>query len=279
MNIEIADQPYGGLPTGERTVFAVANVIEGVIVEFRFVGNEKVDLIETLPEAIELFSNFGATKIEPFQQNAISVNLNAEGAANSSVAIMDSGWRITDPELDMIFTLTSGLASIQLRTYASWSETIVPKLYCLLQAVEKLAKPKIVSRVGLRYINRLIGEEGKSCAQWSGRIKNEFLGPISSSSLGPKIRDSQQILGINLEPGIGANLRHGPLVDASSGQGNYIIDIDVFNEISQPIEIESLMLLAQRLNRTAFSIFKLMMTENEISNLNSDSLSLVAKEG
>ena len=132
---------------------------------------------------------------------------------------------------------------------------------------KRSSKPRIVHKNWVEIckpVNRNVGEPAD---QWKGRVESSFLGPIEHPLLGKLVREAHQILRFEIEPGVFAVLRHGPLADVESGLGSYIVDIDVSVERAVDFDPAVVLQLAQRLNRTAFSIFKLVLSKEELHQM------------
>ena len=266
MTSDLLDKPFGDLPEGETLNFKDSK-IEAVIVEIRYPEIKSSNLADSAGKLLKVFSKYGVSQIESAEQHNISVNLGKDRKSDSQIQIADKGWQISDPEKSVVFTLMSSMASLQFRTYDRWSVSVLPQLESLLSITKEVLSPELSTRIGLRYVNRLIGNVGEPADQWKGRVESSFLGPIEHPLLGKLVREAHQILRFEIEPGVFAVLRHGPLADVESGLGSYIVDIDVSVERAVDFDPAVVLQLAQRLNRTAFSIFKLVLSKEELHQM------------
>ncbi len=266
MTSDVLDRPFGDLPEGQTLNFK-SSKIEAVIVEIRYTEIEHVDLADSASKLLNAFSRYGVSQIEPAEQHNLNVNIGKDGKTDAQTQITDKGWRISDPEKSVVFTLMNSLASLQIRTYDRWSLSVLPQLESLLSTTKEVINPELSVRIGLRYVNRLIGKVGAPADQWRGRVEPSFLGPIEHPLFGKIVREAHQVLKFELEPGVFAVLRQGPLADAESGLGNYIVDIDVSVEQAMQFNPDMVLELAQRLNRTAFSIFKFVLSKDELKQM------------
>ena len=266
MTSDLLDKPFGDLPEGETLNFKDSK-IEAVIVEIRYTEIKSSSLGNSAGKLLNAFSKYGVSQIESAEQHNVNVNLGKDGKSESQIQITDKGWQISDPEKSIVITLMSSMASLQFRTYERWSVSVLPQLESLLSITKEVLNPEMSTRIGLRYVNRLIGNVGGPADQWRGRVESSFLGPIEYPLLGNLVREAHQILRFELEPGVFAVLRHGPLADVESGLGSYIVDIDVSVERAVDFEPTVVLQLAQRLNRTAFSIFKLVLSKEELQQM------------
>jgi len=166
-----------------------------------------------------------------------------------------------------MFTLLPNLAIVQVRGYERWRTSLRPQLEAMLTATEQHAAPTIVQRLGLRYINRLTGTPGESPEAWARRIAPAFRGPLAEPSIGRLLRGAHQQLELALEPDVGAIIRHGLVPNPADNEFGYLIDLDVFDTTSRVFSGDAIVDRIQRLNRTAFRLFQLMLTEEQIDKM------------
>ena len=125
-----------------------------------------------------------------------------------------------------------------------------------------------MSRLGLRYVDRFVDLEAKSPRWWVGRINEFMLGPVSHSELGPRVKSAQQQIEIVLGTAQGALIRHGPIADpAANGSTSYFLDIDMFDLEPQRFDPTSLVDKLEVLNRSAASLFQLVLEQDYLRTL------------
>lgn len=272
-----ADLPLGGLPSGQRVQLR-GHHIEAAICEIRFVSgsdsvsDEKAQLILSA-----LGEPLGLTRIEPALQQQIEVKIVGGRPVLPSVDLVDQGWRYSSADMSRVVTVMPSIVSLQVATYERWSTTLRPALEALLVAVDMALKPSMVQRIGLRYVNRLSDPEVLSATDWVGRIDPELLGVIRHTILGSYVRNMQQQVDLALEDGKGAVLRHGLVPGPPAG--DYLIDLDVFDEVAHPFAAESVLNRAQRMNRTAFAIFQQLLTTKQLMDMDPVDLDVRQEEG
>jgi uncharacterized protein (TIGR04255 family) len=137
----------------------------------------------------------------------------------------------------------------------------------LVQALAELQAPQILQRVGLRYVNRLTDPLATEPGAWRGRLTDALLGLTADETFMSRVTATQQQVQVALEPGIGCVLRHGAFLDATTSAYSYLLDIDVYNARASAFELNDIVHVAKRLNRTAFAVFARLVTAEYLSTL------------
>jgi hypothetical protein len=81
------------------------------------------------------------------------------------------------------------------------------------------------------------------------------------------VRQAQQQVEVTLDGRHGALLRHGPIHDQSSKSVNYLLDLDVFAHAASPFNPAEVVDAAERLNRTALSLFQACVSAAYLKSL------------
>jgi len=260
------ERPFGDLPL-TRHVLLADNRIEAAVVEVRFLGAGQEFSADVAAAVLAVLSERTAvTRLDTAEQRELSVTF-AGGQAEPSVEVTSRGWRFSSADENQLFTLLPNVAIVQVRGYERWSTSLRPQLEAMLAATEQHAAPTIVQRLGLRYINRLAGTPGEPPEAWARRIAPAFHGPLAEPTIGPLLRGAHQQLELALEPNVGAVIRHGLVPNPADNEFGYLIDLDVFDTASRVFSWEEVVDRVQRLNRTAFRLFQLMLTDEQIDNM------------
>jgi uncharacterized protein (TIGR04255 family) len=260
-------RPLAGLPWADRTLLARAP-LELAIVEVRFAG------ARILPDdaGLQMRERLGAaglnlTRLEPRQTQRVNLT---PGAA-PTVEVGTNGWLLANADGTTQVTLLPEAAVFQTATYHRWSVSMRPSLEAVLAAVGELAAPPVVIRIGLRYVNRFVDPAAATVAAWKGRIAERFLGPICHPHLGDLVKGSLQQVELVFSDSQGAIIRHGPFVDEMSGRSvSYLLDIDCYDSTPSQFDLTELANRAEVLNRTAASLFQLVITDDYRYLLQSD---------
>lgn len=149
-------------------------------------------------------------------------------------------WRFADVADDWTVVLAQDFVSLETRAYVDF-EDFQARLRRVLHALIATVRPKVCTRIGLRYINEL--RPGHH--EWTTVVRSELLGPMAVPALSDHaVRWTQQIL-LQGPEGERVNINHGVLpsgttVEQRAGEeppGDepfYLLDLDAYREFSRP---------------------------------------------
>lgn len=260
------DIPLGDLPSADPTLLGNAP-LEVAVIEIRYTSSAS----EISPETAAAFrdklvENTGVDypNIQPTVQQQMRIDFGANGV--SQVAAESRGWQIASANGTLI-TLMPDILIMQINRYERWSTSVKPPLTVLVESLAQLVKPSLVHRIGLRYVDRFHDSGFDSAAAWHGRIHDTLLGPVLNPDFGARVQGAQQQVEIRIDDHHGALLRHGPVRDDSGKCVQYLLDTDVFRHSSFTFDPGQVVISAERLNRTALSIFQSSVTDTYLKEL------------
>lgn len=263
----ISTVPLGGLPAADTTPLANAP-LDVAIIEVRFTS----DLAEVPVEmAARLRDRLGAAldadfpSIQPATQGTMEFNLSAGGASWSGD--QTKGWQVSSSDGQRVATVFPGSLIWQVGAYERWKASMRAPLEVLLSQVEVDIVPSLVQRIGLRYVDRFADPGCRTLQDWRGKIDDALLGPIRNIVFGSMVRNAQQQVEVVLDGRHGALLRHGPIYDQSLNRVDYMLDLDVFSHASTSFEASDVVEVAERLNRTALSLFQACLSAQYLKSL------------
>jgi uncharacterized protein (TIGR04255 family) len=261
-------------------VLLTNNRIEAAVAEVRFLGAEKEQFSSDDATAMlaELSERTAVTRLETAEQRELSFSF-VGGDPEPSVEVTSRGWRFSSADENQLFTLLPNIAIVQVRGYERWSTSLRPQLEAMLATTVQHAAPTIVQRLGLRYINRLVGTPGEPPQAWARRIAPAFHGPLAEPTVGRLLRGAHQQLELALEPDVGAIIRHGLVPNPADDEFGYLVDLDVFDTRSKVFSVDEVVNRVQRLNRTAARLFQLMLTEEQVDNMDPIAIDITQPEG
>ncbi|HWJ65119.1 MAG TPA: TIGR04255 family protein [Nocardioides sp.] len=261
------DVPLGGLPSADTTLLKNAP-LEVAIIEVRFtsaLAAVPVDLAARAREALTTALEVDFPIIQPATQGTMQVNFNAGGASWSGDET--KGWQVASGDGQHSATVFPGSLIWQVGDYRRWSESMRAPLEVLLGAITKDLAPSLVQRIGLRYVDRFVDPTCTTLSDWFGKIDDTLLGPLGNSVFGSMVHQAQQQFEVTLDGRHGALLRHGPIHDQSSKSVNYLLDIDVFAHAAAVFNAADVVDGAERLNRTALSLFQACVSAEYLKSL------------
>lgn len=253
------DVPFGGLKTSGRVILD-DNRIVAVHAEARFVREDNV-LKEA--DAVKIWKKLGKENFpsfEPTEQNQQNVVITPQGAEVSQL-VVNKGWILSDADKTHSVMLMPSAVNIRALKYTRFSESIGIPFSNALAAYADVTKVSLVSRIGLRYINRLTDSEALSPTFWGPKVKPAFAGLIDGD-LGVHVTGSIQQLQMKLEPTVLAIINSGVFQDTSMGGAySFLVDIDVFREQAMDFEVAACANFTRKLNRTSVALFEQTLTK------------------
>jgi uncharacterized protein (TIGR04255 family) len=261
------DVPLGGLPSADRTLLP-AGPLEVAIIKVRFTSGTTdipVDVATRVRDVLGHAANIEYTTIQPATQGTMQINFGGEGPSWSGG--QTQGWQIASADGRRSVTLMPGSLIMQTTDYERWSLSMKAPLTAVLNEIAQDVGPTLVQRIGLRYVDRFQDNQCKTIGDWRGKIDDTLLGPILNSVFGAKVGAAQQHVEVALDSKHGAVLRHGPAPDLSTKSINYLLDLDVFNHAAEPFMPKDVIYTAERLNRTALSLFQACVSTDYLESL------------
>jgi uncharacterized protein (TIGR04255 family) len=265
--LTVTGGPLGGLPSADKTLLATAPV-ELATCEVRFTSAQSsvsVETVERIRDDLAKTLDIDLPNIQPATQGMMQVNFQAGGASWSGDQA--KGWQVSTAEGQHSATVLPGSVIWQVGTYKRWSLSMRAPLEVLLGAIAADLSPSLVHRIGVRYVNRFADPSCKALSDWTGKIDPTLLGPLGNSVFGKKVTGEQQQVEIALDGRHGAVLRHGPVPDQASKTVNYLLDLDVFANASTSFRETEVLGTAERLNRSALSLFQACVSVDYLKSL------------
>jgi uncharacterized protein (TIGR04255 family) len=266
-SLAITDVPLGGLPSADTTLLADAP-LEVAIIEVRFtsaLAEVPAEVAARVRDALAEVLEVDIPNIQPATQGTMQINFNAGGA--SWFGDEAKGWQVASSDGRHSATVFPGSVIWQVGDYKRWSVSMRAPLEVLLNVVAADLAPSLVQRIGLRYVDRFVDPACKTLGDWFGKIDDTLLGPLGNPIFGSMVRQAQQQVEVTLDGRHGALLRHGPIHDQSSKSVNYLLDIDVFAHAASSFKPSEVVDAAERLNRTALSLFQACVSAEYLKSL------------
>lgn len=264
----ITDVPLGGLPSADKTLLAQAP-LEVAIVEVRFTtaatevpASAVVDWRDALAATLEV----DLPNIQPATQGTMHVDFNNEGPS-AWAGDQINGWQIASNDGQHNLTIFPSSLVWQVGSYERWASSMRAPLEVLLHAVGRDLAPTLIQRVGLRYVDRFVDPTCKNLTDWFGKIDGALLGPLGNQTFGQMVQQAHQQVELVIDGSHGALLRHGPIRDKNSKGVDYLLDLDVFAHAAGPFNPSDVLDGAERLNRTALSLFQACVSADYLKSL------------
>lgn len=254
--------PFGGLPVAESWRELTKNQLQLVVLEAQF-----TDVADPISASDGLLIRDAAVahgldqpRVESAVRHDVQVSLADDGDHVLSETVT-KGWRYTVGDDALVAVLLPSALVVQTSTYRSFGASIGRPFLHLLSAVGEHLAPQALSRIGLRYVNRLTDSDATTPNYWTSRINPAFLGPVMDPTLSTFASTSQQQMELALEGSIGAMMRYGLLKEVGDpARWSFLVDIDVYDTGLQPWDPRATFEHARRLNATALTLFQHLVT-------------------
>ncbi|WP_108645599.1 TIGR04255 family protein [Polynucleobacter rarus] len=175
-------------------------------------------------------------------------------------------WRFSDHPVDWQWrvTLTSQFITLESTQYTS-RDDFIERLQVILEAVEEHIKPAMMIRLGIRYINRILGKELQDL---SLLVRPEIAGVVGTSmansiylSLSETVFDLE---GKKMTARWGM-VPSGVTVDPSTtlpiDEPSFLIDLDVFEEIPSGFQSGEITIKAKLFAERSYAFFRWAVTD------------------
>src|SRR5205085_2135731 len=127
---------------------------------------------------------------------------------DSGIPNVESGtgalqWQFADEDDNWNVVLTDSYLTLEARAYRDFQD-FLRRFRRLVEALRDHIKPKVVTRIGLRYIDEI-----RTDMPWPQVIRHELLGPLGTVELGAKTELSVQRLVLRYSASQAINISHG----------------------------------------------------------------------
>lgn len=248
----LEDVPFGNLPLHEEKVIFDHQYIDLVALEVRWaspLSDIEQGAAVRIRDAIEAsIDGVALPVIERVEQRALTVELGDGQVIQNPV---DAGYVLRAQDQNIAVSLLPQSVGIQTSAYTRWSESMKPLIAATLAGVADTLNPGLVSRIGLRYVNRINDDACTAPKDWATRLSPALVAPYRDWGLQQWVNVSRAQIDFALDANQGARLQHGAMSPT-----DYLIDIDVYSQRSQSLDVADLVSSFTRMNRTAVAIFQ-----------------------
>lgn len=223
------------------------------------------------PAAIAFHERLGGesgvySKIEPIAGGRIVLEMGPSGPIPQA-AQQQTGWTLETEDGTWSLTLLPDSIGLQANegsgAYKGWDD-FRGRLSEALGALEEVATPTIVHRLGLRFVDRIPGsplgvEDARS---WSEYISANFLGAVAEPRIAEAAKFAQQQLVLDVGDGTNCTLRQGLAAVLSPPERNaeYVIDADVYRERGRPFNAATILDSVDVFMQTVDGLFGMIAT-------------------
>lgn len=215
---------------------------------------------------------FSLRELPRIQLSVQPISPTAQGMQEPARGATAGGWRLSAKDGSWHVNTEVGSVSVEASSYGTWITDFSPRLERVLSALEAVGPPVVESRLGLRYINILVGSAmGKARlstpSELGGLIAPWLLGPLSHSQLQDFVQVAQGRVVFRFDQA-NAILNHG-VVSAENGELGYLIDVDTFREGGRAFQVHGILTQSEIMHKVALGLFQASLTPEILESLRS----------
>jgi uncharacterized protein (TIGR04255 family) len=243
----------------DRTILAFPPLIV-TLAQVRF--EERAELAEaSVATALRgRFAAHGLTSATQVHVQQFVVGASEAGASAESSSKVAAGWQFKAPDDAVVVTVLRDQVSLEVKKYPGWDEFVSTWRSCI-EGVLEIVKPELVTRLGLRYVNRVTPRASTSAEQWhaEGLVDAAFLGPSSGSPLSRFVTATEGRAALKFPDGAQAMVHHG--VVAEDEAQVFVLDIDCFSTLADEFSVDGLSERLRALNDHSLEVFQEVVKE------------------
>lgn len=194
------------------------------------------------------------------------------GVASAGPTESFHGWHLKSADGSWTAALLPGHFSLETTSYTRWAD-FEARLVDLTQAIASTVPPVMEQRLGLRYVDRLVGLGVHEPTQWSKWIAAPILGPVLHPVIGAGVTSTRQQIDLDLGDGHTCVLRHGTVRDGDApadAQVTYLLDFDIFRSQSRRFVPGHVAEATRAFHAKADALFRQVITDDLLRHLESD---------
>jgi uncharacterized protein (TIGR04255 family) len=231
--------------------------IEEAVVEFRFDSGGEWD--PTLPGKLHSHPNLqGRYPGRPRAQRTLEASLKAGADQPPNVSFKEGIVRVQllDESAKRMVTLGPDVLGVNdLRPYTGWS-AFRPRVQAALSAYAEIASPKLVVRIGVRYVNKIL------VSREPLNLEDYFLcGPRTILGLPSTLNAFTVRTQHVFDDGVKLLLTFANLEEPSVRAPQFLLDLDVSWEGSEPVAVDEAMARVDDLHEREGTAFEATITD------------------
>lgn len=174
-------------------------------------------------------------------------------------------WRFSDVEGHWRVSLAPDFLALETTAYTSRSDYLL-RFQDVVVALDEHVEPKLVDRLGIRYIDRIVGQAVNDIAKL---VRPEVRGITGTSAAGRALHAlSESMFAVNGARLLArwGRLPAGATVDPSAiepiNELSWILDIDMFSSQAVPFAVDHIVNDARRFAERIYTFFRWAVTED-----------------
>ncbi len=241
----------------EEIVLSTAPLIR-VIAQVRFplvVAIEQRDFIAPFQEAIR--ADYPQLRQEQTQALVL-------GPGGLSPADKERVWRFSDISGHWRVTLAPTFLALETTSYTTRLE-FFDRLRRVLDVLERRVEPKVVDRIGIRYVDRISGEPMGRIADLVRPEVRGITGTIAEQHLQHSLTESLFVLEESRLLARWGRIPPGVTVDPNAiepiGEASWVLDLDMFSAEPMPFSASGVARVGEEFARRIYTFFRWAVTD------------------
>lgn len=202
------------------------------------------------------------TSLNPIHQQQVlfAAGPGIEAAPSVSTGAQ-MGWQLAARDGSWSLGVMSDQMTLETRTYPGWDRFL--EVWGLsIRALAKIGAPEILTRLGLRYVNRITPAAVGTLddLRSANLIDPSFLGPAVGSDLSEFVQGVEGRAALSFPDGTDALVHHG-MASSTDPAPAFTLDIDCFRAQGGRFDMDSVLTDSVGLNDRALQIFQTVIQE------------------
>jgi uncharacterized protein (TIGR04255 family) len=249
-----------GMPESlDRTILASPPLVV-TLAQVRFEERAELAEVSVASELREPMAAHGLTSAVQVHVQQVVFGASESSAGAEASAKVAVGWQFKAPGDAAVVTVLRDQVSLEVKRYPGW-ETFLDIWEMCVEGVLGIVKPELVTRLGLRYVNRVRPRGVTNAANWGerGLVDTSFLGPSAGSALSQFVTAVEGRAALAFPDGVEALVHHG--VDIEENTQVFMLDIDCFSTRAVDFSVATLSGRLRALNDHSLGVFQEVVKE------------------
>ncbi len=252
--------PLGGPPPVELQLSRAP--LERVVAQIRFPVILKIEDKSVVSKFQELIcTDYPVLRELSNQSVRIEMGLNN---APTVVPVINRVWQFGDAPGAWKISLAADALTIETTSYHSRDDLLM-RWSTALKAMEEVFRPSLIERIGVRYVDRVLGEDfarfdsfmttrlvGTACSELRGHLKSSLHEAVLD------VEEGNLLLRWGVMP---PGMTPDPGAIAPKGSNSFVLDIDVWSATQRAYSTSALAKSFRQLMERAYSVFRFAVTD------------------
>jgi uncharacterized protein (TIGR04255 family) len=206
-------------------------------------------------------AGFNFPKVETVKVASVALSLTASGLQSAGGNPTTTAYRLLSDDGRWTVTLGPDAISLETQRYHRWDDDFRGRFIATIGAIADQISPAVTVRIGLRYVDVFADKDVETVGGWRGKIRSEFLGPITDAAFASGVLHTQQQLTLEISGSLRAILRHGAFTDRDEQPSSrYLIDTDVYRETFSRFDLADVRDVLNPMHDASKQLFEYVIT-------------------